>query len=87
MELTEVAARRVARPMTLPEEGLMSTYTETRLDELTEILSWRYESLLDAGYPDREALLLATRDDVDLHLACDLLARGCPARTAVQILV
>ena len=60
---------------------------DTRLDEAAEILAWRYETLLQAGYPDREALLLATTDDVDLHLACDLVARGCPARTAVRILV
>lgn len=43
--------------------------------------------LLRAGYAEREGLLLATRDGVDLHLACDLVARGCPTRTAVKILV
>jgi hypothetical protein len=66
----------------------VSTNTETqRLDETAEILEWRYETLLAAGYSEQEALLLATGDDVDLHLACDLVARGCPPRTAVQILV
>lgn len=66
----------------------MSTHLETeRLDETAEILEWRYETLRDAGYSDHEALLLATCDEVDLHLACDLIARGCPTRTAVQILV
>ncbi len=66
----------------------MSTNIETqRLDETAEILGWRYETLVEAGYSEREALLLATRDEVDLHLACDLLARGCPTRTAVRILV
>jgi hypothetical protein len=66
----------------------MSTHLETHsLEAATEILTWRYETLLEAGYPDRHALLLATRDDVDLHLACDLVARGCPVGTAVRILV
>ena len=58
-----------------------------QLDETAEILGWRYETLLQAGYSDKEALLLATQDGVDLHLACDLVARGCPTRTAVRILV
>lgn len=66
----------------------MATNTDTRrLDETAEILGWRYETLMRVGYPEKEALVLATRDDVDLHLACDLVERGCPSRTAVRILV
>jgi hypothetical protein len=66
----------------------MSTHIETqRLDETAEIIEWRYETLLVAGYSEHEALLLASCDDVDLHLACDLIDRGCPASTAVRILV
>jgi hypothetical protein len=66
----------------------MSTHIETqRLDETAEIIEWRYETLLVAGYSEDEALLLASCHDVDLHLACDLIDRGCPAPTAVQILV
>jgi hypothetical protein len=66
---------------------MASIEIDTGLDETAEILAWRYETLLQAGYADREALLLATADEVDLHLACDLVARGCPAPTAVRILV
>ncbi|HUG36660.1 MAG TPA: hypothetical protein VML54_06900 [Candidatus Limnocylindrales bacterium] len=66
----------------------MSTNIEAqRLDETAAILGWRYETLMRAGYSDREALLLATQDEVDVHLACDLLEHGCPTRTAIRILV
>ena len=65
----------------------MSTHLETEsLAEAAEILAWRYETLLEAGYPDRCALQLATSGEVDLHLACDLIAHGCPPGTAVRIL-
>jgi hypothetical protein len=58
-----------------------------QLDEIAEILGWRYETLLRAGYAEEEALSLAAKDEIDLHLACDLLERGCPRDLAVRILV
>ena len=58
-----------------------------RAGDGSEIVGWRYETLLHAGYADAEAELLATTAAVDLHLACDLVARGCPTPTAVAILV
>jgi hypothetical protein len=51
-----------------------------------EIYWWRLEQLSHAGYSDVRAHELAASDEVDLHLACDLLARGCPERTAFAIL-
>jgi len=55
--------------------------------ERKRILRWRSEELCRAGYDPRDALRLASRPDVDLHLATSLLARGCPERTALLILL
>ena len=52
-----------------------------------EPYEWRLEQLERAGYTGPRAHELAARSDVDLHLACDLLARGCPEDTAFAILV
>jgi hypothetical protein len=48
---------------------------------------WRFEQLLAAGWPEQHALVLAARHDVDLHLACDLLAKGCDLALAWEILL
>lgn len=50
------------------------------------ILRWRYDQLVRAGYDNDDAVVLASNLDVDLHLAVDLLRRGCPTETAIQIL-
>jgi hypothetical protein len=55
--------------------------------ELERIELWRAEELARAGYPVRDAELLAVRHDVDLHLAIDLIRQGCPAPVALQILL
>jgi hypothetical protein len=51
-----------------------------------EVESWRLIVLLDAGYPPELADLLA-ESKADLHLAVELLERGCPAPLAVRILL
>jgi hypothetical protein len=51
------------------------------------ILSWRFEALSKAGYEASDALVLATRVEVDLHVATDLLEQGCPVSTALRILL
>lgn len=64
--------------------------TELELIEETEVdrvIRWRAEELERAGYGERGALRLALRLDVDLHLAVNLLAGGCPAETALRILL
>jgi hypothetical protein len=48
---------------------------------------WRFQQLLAAGWPERQALVLAAHHDIDLHLACDLLARGCDLALAWEILL
>jgi hypothetical protein len=55
--------------------------------ELERVLRWRWEELRRAGFGFKDSLLLAVSLDVDLHLATELLARGCPADTALRILV
>ena len=61
--------------------------TEERETEAERIVSWRLEELERAGYDARSAWELAERGDVDLHRAVNLLRRGCPAATALRILL
>jgi hypothetical protein len=70
----------------------MSTTTaELELEELDQeterVLLWREEELERVGYERETARDLAERTYVDLHFAMDLLRRGCPAETAVRILL
>ena len=62
----------------------LEIYEET---ESERIQRWRAGELERAGYDGPDAAELAGRADVDLHLAVELLARGCPARTALRILL
>jgi hypothetical protein len=60
-----------------------------QLDEIEaeEILRWRFQRLTSAGYQPPEAVMLASRVEVDLHEATDLVGRGCPSETALRILL
>ena len=55
--------------------------------ELERVERWRAEELIRAGYDPGAALGLASRLDIDLHTATDLLERGCPPELAAQILL
>jgi len=55
--------------------------------ESERVLLWREEELARVGYERETARDLAERVYVDLHLAMALLRRGCPADTAVRILL
>ncbi len=55
--------------------------------ELERVEEWRAEALKRAGYDRRAANTVAMRHDVDLHLAVDLLRRGCPQAVALEILL
>jgi hypothetical protein len=55
--------------------------------ENERIERWRAEELERAGYEASDAAALAACVDVDLHLAIELLERGCPAETALRILL
>ena len=66
--------------------------TAAQFEELGEleaetVLRWRFEELLRGGYEAGEAMILASHVEVDLHVANDLVARGCPSKTAVRILL
>jgi hypothetical protein len=66
------------------------TAAETTLDRETEagrVVDWRRAALERAGYDTSSASKIAARADVDLHYAVDLLRSGCPAETALQILL
>jgi hypothetical protein len=60
-----------------------------QLDEVEaeEILRWRFQRLTSAGYQPRQAVVLASRIEIDLHEATDLVGRGCPSETALRILL
>ena len=60
---------------------------ELKETEVERVERWRAEELERAGYDLSAAAMLAASSGVDLHLAIDLLARGCPQDTAVQILL
>ncbi len=55
--------------------------------EADAVVRWRFDELLRAGYDHEDAMALAHSRDVDLHLATDLLRRGCPSGTAVRIVL
>lgn len=58
--------------------------TET---EEERVQHWRAEELVRAGYEPGDAIALAGRNDIDLHLAVKLIAQGCPYETALDILI
>jgi hypothetical protein len=62
----------------------LSTHLER---EAPEVLRWRWEQLLDAGYDTQSASYLAKLVEIDLHLAVRLVHDGCPPDTALRILV
>ena len=55
--------------------------------ETERIQRWRAEELERAGYDPGSALELAARSDVDLHLAVELIERGCGIDIALKILL
>jgi hypothetical protein len=59
---------------------------EPLFDERSKVESWRLHILIEAGYPLPLAERLAV-SEVDLHLACEILRRGCAPETAVEILL
>ena len=67
---------------------MSTTESETsREGEEDRVLHWRVEELLRAGYDGYDAIELALTPEVDLHRAVRLLRHGCPASTAVRILL
>ncbi len=55
--------------------------------EIERIERWRIEALERAGYDPRAAARLAASPEVDLHLAIELIERGCTPDLALRILL
>jgi hypothetical protein len=55
--------------------------------ELERVEHWRAEELVRAGFDPSDAIALAGRHDIDLHLAVRLIELGCPYETAIDILI
>ena len=51
-----------------------------------EIVDWRREQLVRAGFPPTAAARLARDWRYDLHLLIELRERGCPPSLAIRIL-
>lgn len=58
-----------------------------RISERAKVEAWRLYVLIDAGYPVAIADRLASRLDVDLHRAVELVAAGCAPGLAAEILL
>ena len=59
---------------------------ELLIDERSKVESWRLHILIEAGYPLSLAERLAV-SEADLHIACEMLGRGCQPDTAAEILL
>ncbi len=55
-------------------------------EDATDVYCWRLEQLLRVGYTRVVADVIAADLNIDLHVACDLLANGCTEGTAYKIL-
>ena len=77
-------------PFAADSDVMSTTAAELDLDidaEVERVLLWREEELERVGYEREAARDLAERTYVDLHLAMNLLRRGCPVDTALRILL
>jgi len=69
------------------ESLLEEVTTDVYNEEEAIVLEWRVESLVRAGFDSESALDLAFSKHVDLHAALQLVDAGCPADTAMRILL
>jgi hypothetical protein len=58
----------------------------TGVQPLDQVLRWRCEQLVEAGFAPELAAGLATNTDYDLHALIQLVERGCEPELAVRIL-
>jgi len=69
--------------MTMPTADL----SPTQLTEQELVERWRAEELERAGFGPSDARAIAARPDIDLHVAIELLLKGCSPELAKQILL
>ena len=63
----------------------METHTQIQNDA-HDVVTWRRDQLVLAGYPLPLAVRLANDQAFDLHALVGLAARGCPPDLAARIL-
>jgi hypothetical protein len=63
-----------------------TTTQEHEATVLRQVVGWRFDELRRVGYSEESALELAQEAGIDLHVAIDLIRRGCPHETALRIL-
>ena len=56
-------------------------------NETERVICWRASELIRAGFDTPEAVELAEQPGVDLHLALELIERGCSPELATKILL
>ena len=62
--------------------------SEVAVDTESErVTAWRACELMRAGYEPVMAAELAEHGEIDLHVALELIERGCPQELAAQILL
>lgn len=64
-----------------------SQFEQLEEHEATEVLRWRFEVLVRAGYDMEQSAVLAAHVEVELHDAVQLIDRGCDGDTALRILL
>ena len=64
----------------------MTQIAEPEISERSKVESWRLHVLIEAGYPLSLAERIAV-SEADLHLAVEMLGRGCGYETAAEILL
>jgi hypothetical protein len=75
-------------PFVTESKGMTAAESRHEVDsEQERIEQWRAEELERAGYAPRQAARIAARQDIDLHLAVDLVRSGCSPDLAAQILI
>ena len=52
----------------------------------TDVVQWRRDRLVTAGFADALAADLAQSRGIDLHAVLDVIDRGCPPPLAARIL-
>jgi hypothetical protein len=62
-------------------------FEELGEQEIVDLILCRLEKLERAGCGSPDCLVLASRADLDLEQAVDLVARGCPPELALRILL
>jgi hypothetical protein len=67
-----------------PDVSTQRTATEAPCD--ADVVRWRRDRLLAAGFADELAAELARSRQIDLHALLDLIDRGCPPPVAASIL-